>query len=88
MDTELFILITDIIGTVAFAVSGAMAGIRKKMDIFGVNILALLTATGGGIIRKINDRLIIQYTGGEIFIEQSFGKNVSHRNFRNFKEIN
>ena len=30
MDTGLFILITDIIGTVAFAVSGAMAGIRKK----------------------------------------------------------
>ena len=53
METELFILITDILGTVAFAVSGAMAGIRKKMDIFGVNILALLTATGGGIIRDI-----------------------------------
>ena len=46
-------LITDIIGTVAFAVSGAIAGMRKKMDIFGVNILALLTATGGGIIRDI-----------------------------------
>ena len=53
MDTELFMLITDIIGTVAFAVSGAIAGMRKKMDIFGVNILALLTATGGGIIRDI-----------------------------------
>lgn len=53
MDTELFILITDILGTVAFAVSGALAGIRKKMDIFGVNILALLTATGGGIIRDL-----------------------------------
>lgn len=53
MDTGLFILITDIIGTVAFAVSGALAGIRKKMDIFGVNILALLTATGGGIIRDL-----------------------------------
>lgn len=53
MNTELFILITDIIGTVAFAISGAMAGIRKKMDIFGVNILALLTAVGGGIIRDI-----------------------------------
>ncbi len=46
-------LITDIIGTVAFAVSGAIAGMRKKMDIFGVNILALVTATGGGIIRDI-----------------------------------
>ncbi|MBE7068876.1 MAG: trimeric intracellular cation channel family protein [Ruminococcaceae bacterium] len=56
--TELFILITDIIGTAAFAVSGALAGVRKRMDIFGVNILAILTATGGGIIRD----LIIGYT--------------------------
>ena len=38
----LFIL--EIIGTIAFAVSGAVVGIQKKMDIFGVNILALLTA--------------------------------------------
>ena len=53
MDTELFMLITDIFGTVAFAVSGAIAGMRKKMDIVGVNILALLTATGGGIIRDV-----------------------------------
>lgn len=53
MDTEIFIFITNIIGTVAFAVSGAMAGIRKNMDIFGVNILAILTATGGGIIRDL-----------------------------------
>ena len=51
--TERFILITDIIGTIAFAVSGAIAGVRKKMDVFGVNILAILTATGGGIIRDL-----------------------------------
>ena len=48
-----FILIMDIIGTVAFAISGAMMAIRKKMDIFGVNILAITTATGGGVIRDI-----------------------------------
>ena len=53
VDTTLFILITDIIGTVAFAVSGAIAGIRKEMDIFGINILAIVTATGGGIIRDL-----------------------------------
>ena len=51
--TEIFILITDIIGTIAFAVSGAIAGVRKKMDVFGVNILAILTATGGGVIRDL-----------------------------------
>ena len=51
--TVSFILIMDIIGTVAFAVSGAMMAIQKKMDIFGVNILAITTATGGGVIRDL-----------------------------------
>ena len=36
-----FLLILEIIGTVAFAVSGAMTGLSKKMDIFGVVILGL-----------------------------------------------
>lgn len=48
-----FIVIMDIIGTVAFALSGAMMAINKKMDIFGVNILAITTATGGGVIRDL-----------------------------------
>ncbi len=43
----------DVIGTIAFAVSGAMVGIHKKMDIFGVNILAITTAVGGGVLRDI-----------------------------------
>ena len=41
------------IGTVAFAVSGAMLGIRKSMDIFGVCMLGLTTAVGGGILRDV-----------------------------------
>lgn len=45
--------IFDLIGTIAFSISGALTGIRKKMDIFGVNILAILTACGGGLIRDI-----------------------------------
>lgn len=48
-----FIMIMDIIGTIAFAISGAMVAIQKKMDIFGVNILAITTATGGGVIRDL-----------------------------------
>lgn len=51
METLVFIL--EIIGTVAFAVSGAMVGINKKMDIFGVCILGLTVAVGGGIIRDV-----------------------------------
>ena len=48
-----FLLILEIIGTVAFAVSGAMTGLAKKMDIFGVAILGLTTAVGGGVIRDL-----------------------------------
>ena len=43
----------DFIGTVAFAISGALVGIHKKMDIFGVNVLAVTTACGGGMIRDL-----------------------------------
>ena len=45
--------ILELVGTVAFAISGAIVGIQKKMDIFGVAILAMTTAVGGGIIRDI-----------------------------------
>ena len=43
----------EIIGTIAFAISGALIGIRKKLDLFGVIFLAVTTAVGGGIFRDI-----------------------------------
>ena len=49
--TLLFIF--EIIGTVSFAISGAALGIKKKMDIFGVTILGIITAVGGGVIRDL-----------------------------------
>lgn len=49
----IFILILELIGTVAFSISGAMTAIKKNMDIFGVMILGLTTAVGGGIIRDL-----------------------------------
>ena len=49
----LAVYIIEIIGTVAFASSGAMIGIRKNMDIFGINVLAVTTALGGGLIRDL-----------------------------------
>lgn len=45
--------IFDLIGTIAFAISGAFVGIRKEMDIFGVNVLAITTACGGGLMRDL-----------------------------------
>ncbi len=47
------IYIINIIGTIAFALTGAMIAIRKGMDIFGVNIIAITTTVGGGVIRDI-----------------------------------
>jgi uncharacterized membrane protein YeiH len=43
----------DMLGTFAFAASGALAGVSKKMDIYGICFLALVTAVGGGTIRDI-----------------------------------
>jgi uncharacterized membrane protein YeiH len=43
----------EILGTIAFAASGAMVGIGKKMDIFGICVLGVITAVGGGMIRDI-----------------------------------
>lgn len=43
----------EIAGTIAFAISGALVGISRRMDIFGILVLALSTAIGGGIIRDV-----------------------------------
>ena len=46
-------LLLELIGTVAFSVSGAVVGIQKKMDMLGVVTLGIMTAVGGGIIRDL-----------------------------------
>lgn len=51
MDEVMFVL--ELIGAAAFAVSGAMAAIEKRADIFGVLFLAVTTALGGGVIRDV-----------------------------------
>ena len=49
----IFLLILELIGTLAFAASGTLIGLKKNMDIFGVCILGLTTAVGGGVIRDV-----------------------------------
>lgn len=44
-------LIIDILGTIAFAVSGALTAMGKRMDAFGILIIAFVTAIGGGTLR-------------------------------------
>ena len=43
----------DILGTVAFALSGALVAVLRRMDIFGIFVLAAATAVGGGIVRDL-----------------------------------
>lgn len=47
------LLIFEIVGTVSFAVSGAMTAIKHRMDMFGVMILGIITSVGGGVIRDL-----------------------------------
>ena len=51
--TDSIIFIMEIIGTIAFASSGALTAFKQKMDIFGVNVLAIVTSVGGGMIRDL-----------------------------------
>ncbi len=46
-------LIFETVGTIAFAFSGAVTGLAKRMDIFGITVLAVLTGVGGGMIRDV-----------------------------------
>lgn len=50
---EDFFRVIDLLGTVAFATSGVFAAMEKRLDVFGVLIIAFVTAVGGGTIRDI-----------------------------------
>ncbi len=53
LEGRLFFVLSDSIGLVAFSITGAQIGLEHELSLFGVIVLALLTATGGGIIRDI-----------------------------------
>lgn len=46
-------MIFEILGTVAFAFSGAVVGLYRRMDIIGITVLAVMTGVGGGMIRDV-----------------------------------
>ncbi len=64
---EQLITASEIIGTIAFAISGALIAARKQLDVFGVTVLGAVTAIGGGILRDliigINPPLAFQDSG-------------------------
>lgn len=46
-------MVLDLTGTFVFALSGAVLGVRKRLDLFGVLVLSFAAATGGGILRDV-----------------------------------
>ena len=51
--TENVLIILEIIGTIAFAISGALVAVKVRYDVFGVAVVGAITAVGGGIMRDI-----------------------------------
>ena len=47
-----YITILEYIGVFAFAVSGAIVAIEEEFDVFGIYIIAIITAMGGGVFSK------------------------------------
>ena len=50
---QIITFIMEMIGTIAFAASGAMVAVDRAMDIFGVIVLGVTTAVGGGAVRDV-----------------------------------
>jgi uncharacterized membrane protein YeiH len=48
-----FLKVLDLVGTFAFAISGAASGVKHRIDLFGVLVLSIVAATAGGIIRDV-----------------------------------
>ncbi|MBP2833411.1 trimeric intracellular cation channel family protein [Aquimarina sp. U1-2] len=48
-----FFYALDILGTIAFAISGALSAMNRRLDLFGIFIIAFVTSIGGGTIRDV-----------------------------------
>ncbi len=67
------LLIIDILGTIAFAVSGALTAMRKRLDPFGIAIIAFVTAVGGGTLRDLLIKAEITWMRDMTFVYVIFG---------------
>lgn len=65
---DLLFNVTELIGTIAFAVSGAMLAVKKRLDIFGILFLGVVTALGGGTVRD----LLLGHTPPRMFYNVEF----------------
>ncbi len=53
MNETVIIYVMELIGTIAFAISGALIAVRRSLDLFGVVLVGSITSVGGGIMRDL-----------------------------------
>ncbi|MBB5834692.1 trimeric intracellular cation channel family protein [Kribbella italica] len=53
MDGSVVLHVLDLVGIFVFGITGALVGVRKKLDVFGIQVLALVTGLGGGFLRDV-----------------------------------
>lgn len=76
------ILVLDIIGTLAFAVSGVLTALNKRLDPFGILIIAFVTAIGGGTLRDILIGAPVAWMGNLTYVYVVFATTVLSVIFR------
>ena len=53
LSTATLLFVLDLIGTFVFALSGAASGVKNKLDVFGVGVLAFVAGNAGGVTRDL-----------------------------------
>jgi uncharacterized membrane protein YeiH len=53
VDGSVVLQVLDLVGIFVFGITGALVGVRKQLDVFGVQVLALVTGLGGGFLRDV-----------------------------------
>lgn len=80
--------ITDLLGTLVFAISGITVAVRNKLDIFGAAVVAFITALGGGTLRDLligntpvtwmNDNVYVLIVGVGIVLGMAFRRQLNN----------
>ncbi len=70
------LFVADLIGVFVFALSGALAAARKKMDVFGYMVLAVLPAVGGGTVRDLILNTSVFWVDQSIYILVAVGAGI------------
>ncbi len=76
------ILIIDILGTIAFAISGVLTALNKRLDPFGILIIAFVAAVGGGTLRDILIEAPIAWMRNLTYVYVIFGSTIFAVAFR------